>query len=589
MKMDPSIYRKIVLDDNNLWIRLFILSPGPPSAQLSGTLIHAKSDDEWKTQDIDSFEALSYTWGTSAHKGPVTINNRPCLVGANLYAALLALRYEKKARVLWIDAICINQDDVEEKNMHVPLMHLVYQGASRVVIWLGRAFEGSDSALSHLDILWETEDVDGFVARLKSTGATDSDVANGTIWKPLSRLFSLPWWSRMWVLQEAYFANPSESIVVCGNETRPWASIIIASSILMDGEVVRRFSPRMPPTVYAGLFRSTAATLIDMRASKMSKTLWETLQRISRTRLATDPRDKIFALLNLLDRDEWPFEPDYSVDAVEMYTKVAVHFINKTNSLTILSECAFFDGAREDLKFRKELRRQHLAGLPSWVPDWTLIKLTPPFRVAEQQPRAEPIPFRIEQDRILVVRGLISETIISIDGTQFRQITWGLPTIGTEFGMEGLFQAVQSVRADLKQTDDQVDVEWDLLIGEDNETPGFSKVDYARYRQGMSPEPNQLFYNIAFRRTMSRRIAATSRGRLALVPETAEIGDCVAFIIGAPSAVLLRPIVPEKTGSTGTRGVSVHYTVIEEAYVQNCSVEGVLGQARESIHELRLK
>ncbi|KAK3364200.1 heterokaryon incompatibility, partial [Lasiosphaeria hispida] len=63
--------------------------------------------------------------------------NRPCLIGGNLYTALLALRHRDKPRYLWVDAICINQSDIAEKNVHMPQMHLVYQRAARVVVWLG--------------------------------------------------------------------------------------------------------------------------------------------------------------------------------------------------------------------------------------------------------------------------------------------------------------------------------------------------------------------------------------------------------------------------------------------------------------------
>ncbi|KAK0640610.1 heterokaryon incompatibility, partial [Cercophora newfieldiana] len=94
------------------------------------------------------YEALSYTWGSPVHKCPITINNRPCLIWGNLYTALLALRYEDKPRHLWIDAICINQDDIAEKNLHIPQMHLVYQRAASVTVWLGPPFEDSDVAFS---------------------------------------------------------------------------------------------------------------------------------------------------------------------------------------------------------------------------------------------------------------------------------------------------------------------------------------------------------------------------------------------------------------------------------------------------------
>ncbi|KAH8901883.1 HET-domain-containing protein, partial [Coniochaeta sp. PMI_546] len=138
--MDTDIYSPI--DVRNGEIRLLLLAPGGPHEQISGVLIHTKVNDRRQ-----KYEALSYTWGSSEFKTPITINGCPCLVNINLLAALLELRSDGEERLLWIDAICINQDDVVEKGVHVPLMHHVYQNASRVIVWLGCASDDSDQAL----------------------------------------------------------------------------------------------------------------------------------------------------------------------------------------------------------------------------------------------------------------------------------------------------------------------------------------------------------------------------------------------------------------------------------------------------------
>jgi len=604
--MDPTVYQNIITPEG-IWLRMFVLLPGPPTAQLSGKLLQSKADCD--AHGVDRFEALSYTWGSPTHKGPVAVNGRVCLLGGNLYAALLALRYEDRPRILWIDAICINQDDIDEKNMHVPQMHYVYQRASRVVIWLGRAFEDSDLAFAHVDMLCETGDVDDFAAKVASSGGlSDSDVVNGLIWRPLCTLFGLPWWRRMWVLQEAYFANLSESIVMCGNEIRPWSQVIIASDLLQFEKTrIRTISPRLPLTLYIKLLGSVANTLFEMRESPAKRSLWYALRNTARLRLATDPRDKIFALLNLLEKEEWPCEPDYSLDTAELYTRVALHFMRKLNSLAILSQCAVYDSAEEDKLLRKELARDHLSGLPSWVPDWTLIKMTVPLSGShgigspEQIPLpvCDPPPFHMESDRILVVRGIIRETIVKTAETQFRRLSYGLPTLSTDSGMEGFFETVRSLRAETKPTDEgHIDTEWALLTGQHGNKPAheffaildFSREDYVKYRKSGSPEPTQAFFNTADKRTMARRIAATSLGRLALVPAAADAGDCVAYLVSCLSGVLLRSV--QRAGAEAGKqsdASTEYYRVIEEAYVEGCDAEAVLAVEQENIRELRLQ
>jgi len=134
----------------------------------------------------------------------------------------------------------------------------------------------------------------------------------------------------MWVVQELYFSDPSETIAVCGNKARTWDRLVLAQ---WGTGNIHMVSPRMPFGLYAGLGRSSY-TLLEMQSSE-SSTLWNTLLRIARVRMAADPRDKIFTLLNLFDREEWPFAPDYLVNAVEVYTRVALYFMRKTNSLAI--------------------------------------------------------------------------------------------------------------------------------------------------------------------------------------------------------------------------------------------------------------
>ena len=107
-------------------------------------LIHASLDDK------PNYVALSYTWGDPRDTKKITVDQSLVSVTRNLYSALEHLQYEKTVRIFWIDAICINQSDNEEKSWQVQLMSEIYQRATFVSIWLGPADATSDKVMDFL-------------------------------------------------------------------------------------------------------------------------------------------------------------------------------------------------------------------------------------------------------------------------------------------------------------------------------------------------------------------------------------------------------------------------------------------------------
>ena len=200
-------------------IRLFILSPGQNSTPLRGHLRTVSLDED------PEFEALSYVWGDPADRESITLEDEPFPVTHNLHAALHTLRRHDSQRTLWIDAICINQHDVGEKNTQVPLMARIYTDAGRVIAWLGPATERIKLAIS-----W-----------LNSSPGSNLDPAAARYWLDLEReaatsqmgelnrhydlvksylgtrdVFALPYWFRMWTFQE-FRLPPQEPVCICGD------------------------------------------------------------------------------------------------------------------------------------------------------------------------------------------------------------------------------------------------------------------------------------------------------------------------------------------------------------------------------------
>ena len=131
------------------------------------------------------YEALSYTWGGEEKPCSITIKEHNLDVTTNLYAALLRLRDRSLERLIWIDAICINQEDTVEQGQQVQLMAMIYSKAHRVLVWLGEAAHDIEGAL---------EDIQR-AAHEESLERSSKEMNQKAIFNLLQR----PWFQRIWV------------------------------------------------------------------------------------------------------------------------------------------------------------------------------------------------------------------------------------------------------------------------------------------------------------------------------------------------------------------------------------------------------
>jgi hypothetical protein len=131
------------------------------------------------------YEALSYVWGDPDKTLPILVHGHRMNVTINLYAALLQLRNHSIERILWVDAICINQEDQAEKEHQIQYMANIYGQANRVVVWLGEAADNSDLAFEEMRRVKGKKDVTTFeVQRIEIA---------------VLALLQRPWFQRIWV------------------------------------------------------------------------------------------------------------------------------------------------------------------------------------------------------------------------------------------------------------------------------------------------------------------------------------------------------------------------------------------------------
>ena len=135
------------------------------------------------------YEALSYVWGNPDKTVPILIGEHCFKVTKNLHAALLRLRNHYFERIIWVDAVCINQADDQEKARQIQNMVKIYGQASRVIIWLGEGTDDSDQAFEDIRNAAEDEVTDA------------SAEANQ---EAILKLLERPWFRRIWVREPIF-------------------------------------------------------------------------------------------------------------------------------------------------------------------------------------------------------------------------------------------------------------------------------------------------------------------------------------------------------------------------------------------------
>ncbi|CAN9175100.1 unnamed protein product [Alternaria alternata] len=311
------------------------------------------------------YEALSYVWGDRNNDQMIVLEGRLRRVTANLFRALQYLRHADRPRTLWVDAICIDQEDTDERGQQVSLMGPIFRKAETVVIWLGEAWPGVDDAFKSFTIVGQNPELHVNRALTLSLAGQGVKVETERVIQALQHFASFAWWGRMWTVQEMVLAQ--HPVFQCGRSVLD-GDLMLQAVQGMNGHGGCCSVGGSQPTVeaFADMLHSFRAplTILLLRSHVQSKgdpSSNNILPIVSllRGHESKDPRDKIYGMLALAaaEASQLSLAPDYHQGTENLYTKLALSFILNTRELKV---------------FMCILPRPRVLHLPSWVPDWTI-------------------------------------------------------------------------------------------------------------------------------------------------------------------------------------------------------------------------
>ncbi|XEV04670.1 hypothetical protein FSHL1_009957 [Fusarium sambucinum] len=365
------------------------------------------------------FIALSYVWSHPKRQEgeppyTVVINGSSFEVTPNLYHALSQLKKSHRIRQgfkLWVDAICINQSDADERGQQVARMRDIYQSAWQVAVWIGPPDE--DSRLAFLALHWLSREskrekpMEEFYRQTFSLDLrplvviwpTSESPMKKMVYKTLFHFFTRPYWRRMWIVQEIAMGSP-DTPVICGDSCISWKDLQAAVSLIAadEGRFGRDIVGSVRPQILSGwafeIARDRVAAERDWAPERMWK-VQETIMslqkhqasesrggwgmlvqalNIVRESLVTEERDRVYGVLGLkaiTDGLVWDKMPDYTISLDRLYVDFTSSFV-VTGNLSILrlvSRCA---GPRRTVSktvtdLHPTLRRQYTAPIAIWA------------------------------------------------------------------------------------------------------------------------------------------------------------------------------------------------------------------------------
>ena len=525
-----------------------------------------------KTRKQQSYEALSYVWGSTedpekvwvisedSHQGDSKRVLSYIHVTQNLAEALRYIRQSTTAKLLWADAICIYQENIPERSAQVQQMPLIYYSAAHVWVWLGPAADDSDWAMDTLQSWGSISEFDeeNYRPLVKMQYATEHPWIEDRTYviAPKSRAFiscrailEREWFERLWVKPEIYL-SANKATVLCGHRQISWQDF----SRGMLAYVWRGVESGIPD---ADRFRECVARFCTLLSNSIFS--FEKLLKLARASKCSDPRDKIWATLGMLGKnDGWledSLKPDYSMNVTELYNLVVEVMIKEKRSLGILRYCITSPASKS----------------PRWVPNWADSTSEAPPANQDADLGVWPAPSSFSGD-LLEVRGVRAAMITDVEPVQFS-FDMDIDDLATEIKrLLAKFSKVCSDEVDEDLLETMAYTVGELQVSEHEvfvpARPSSASIAvYKRVLRYIIHRPSRAstattgehensvelldFTSELVQKYRGRSLARTDGGHLLLAPAHTQVGDIVAVLLGLSTAMILHPQPDTKSQVVG--------------------------------------
>ena len=550
-----------------------------------------------------TYTAISYVWGDPTAVSQIVCDNDGGHLSLTASASDI-LNAVIEARVpgyFWIDQLCINQEDKQEKADQVRMMGEIFASANNVIAWLGAPTADSKMATSFVVTLFNA------MKKLASRNAvitTDSLCQNmgcehpSPKWLALRNFLKRPWFERLWIVQEIIMAS-GEMTLLCGNFSITWntlAEVVVTIEINgLSRLILQNIDNGEGDSDAPGGLLNTACVHAMKKMRNMRRPIDLQFALIYCLRFkATDPRDKLFALLGLAtDADDPVLLPNYRATVREVFTASSRHMMTTNKSLRIL-HIAGIGWSRQ------------IKDLPSWVPDWSA-----PHRVIIFGDMVDNAGYRASASLpsnvksgpgpdSITLKAILVDTMHVCLPQPDVTLSWRLTYAGSNEYRHAMVSWVDQLRAAVDSSShyaqndfDKNDVLWRALIA-NTIRPGLpAREEYRHFFKSWllfhhQPAANSndgsidkstwdeaWTFNGAFSDAMQARVLFTTKmGLVGIGPPYIEPGDLICIIIGAQTPFLVRKI------KSATEQAPM-YEVVGDCYVHGLMNGEGLGMGRE--------
>lgn len=344
-----------VCADGDLF-RLFELFPGTGLQPIEGRL-----EFQFSRQVEHDYTCLSYCWQTVEREEWIICDGFKFSVTRNLLAALRCLRKPRSSFYIWIDQLCINQDDLAERGHQVSIMQHIFSQAKDVIVWLGEEDDKSGKLCEYARKMRRGDDSPRQVLTRILTPRQLQDA--------IQKLLQRPWFQRVWVVPEVALSR--FTIVQIGQDQISWDNLVR----LVKDVPFQQTGGFDKQTSLLGNPRQRIAIITQMSSSQregLAHTDITQLLILGKGSRATDLRDYVYAFYGLTWLRTFP---DYRRPVEILFAEITQHYVNSIRwdtSYSTLHELTEQKRTQQlmSILYSAGTLQQHYS-LPSWIPDWT--------------------------------------------------------------------------------------------------------------------------------------------------------------------------------------------------------------------------